>query len=419
MDLTALELLLVAPVPGDPFGRSTRLTGGPGAQGSATLRTRISYEPEELRHEVERLPGTHHVAGAGVAAQVQLVRLGEFSALTCRFTTTGPVGTSLELEETCNVVVAHLLRDVVGVDVEPRWVNRTLLVDDEGDPVPDCWLPDDVVQVRIGVPGERGGARLGWGNNVVVGLDRLPPAEQAEVLLGLLDGQVVWQDLDAIATRSAHVARHQAREATTGRADVVALSLEAELLMTDVSAHNLLYDDLALHVQGVRRAVALGLLDAWSYDELAERIDRRVHGIEQVAVRRRDRLDASYQGAVQRVLTVLGVVSGTQLLLSVVALAFAGDVSEQAGGDRRGVMHLLRVVDTDVWLGVSLLLVVGVFGYLEHVRRRPARPTAVNASAPPPVPARAVPSGRDRPDARPRGEAAAARPLSDVGQQAP
>lgn len=375
-----MEYLVVAPLTVPPqltvvtVPASEADSGTWGPWGPRTMRTRNTYEAQDLLATWTTLVEEHELPGGdGVARSVSMVSIQNTSVLTFRLSTPDAPGlTAVAAEEACNRAVEHLLDAVLGRECRVRWINRTLLTSAPSDAPPN-WLSDRTVEVHLGQRDDDRGdttSSLGWGNNLLVGYEALPAVEQQEVRSGLVDSQVIWVSLESIAHRSATVARQQAQGSPPGRQDVLATGRDAEALLTEISTHNLLYDDMALNIQGQRRKIAQAILTAWRYHEIAARIDNRVRNIEQIAARQRDRLDAAYQGAVEKVLAFLGIVSGTQLLLAVVGLAFAGNVKAQPGGDRRGIMYMLRVVNTDVWLLLATALVVGLFAYLNLLRRR-------------------------------------------------
>lgn len=343
------------------------------AWSSQSMRNRHTYTEQDLKHEW-RLLAEHAEAADGVTAQSVFIVTVHRQAVLTLFADIPVSGTpsALELEEAANRVASEVLDRLVGQGWTMRWVNRTLLAASDHD-LPRGWLAPDTTELLIDCGPTADctkGSRLGWGNNVIVGFDALDAVDQREIRRGLVDAQVVWTDLEGISTASAALARHQASGDVTSRKHLDRATRVSEELMATISGHNLLFDDLTMNLQGCRRTVAESLLDIWGYERLRSRIHERVRDIEMIAVRQRQRVDLAYQRAVEGVLLFLGIVSGAQLMLGLVSLAFTGKVDVEPGGDSPGLMHLLRAVDTDLWVTIMFAVVLVVCVYLWVIKRR-------------------------------------------------
>lgn len=257
--------------------------------------------------------------------------------------------------------VGGYVRDHIRADLDISWVNRTFV--SAGATVPPNWLapPEDTEQVVLRADGHAPVLTVGWGNNVldsdVTGLLR------TRLLEGLVDAQVLWGQLDAIAQRSADLIRGY--RALPGGKRRESATEQIDDLTKDLAGHNLYYDDVLLNLQGTRKHVAVALLRSWGYPTLLDRVSRRVNEIERVAQQEAENNRRRYQGIVEAVLLAIGLVSLLQLLLALVQTAFSGAVEQVPGGrDRLSIMEFLRRVDLDlaIWLtsAATVLAFVGI-----------------------------------------------------------
>ena len=220
------------------------------------------------------------------------------------------------------------------IHAEPAvsWVNRTFIA--EGATVPANWLApaEDTEQVVLRAAGHSPVLTVGWGNNVLDADRQVSGKVRTRLTEGLVDAQVLWAQLDAIAQRSAALIRAY-RETPDGKRKQLA-SGQVDDITKDLASHNLYYDELLLNVQGTRKHVAVATLRSWGYPTLLDRVSRRVSEIERLAQQEAENNRRRYQGIVEAVLLAIGLVSLLQLLLALVQTAFSG--SRRPGARRAG-----------------------------------------------------------------------------------
>ncbi|MGH3433514.1 MAG: hypothetical protein ACRDQB_11835, partial [Thermocrispum sp.] len=218
-------------------------------------------------------------------------------------------------------------------------------------------------QVVLRADGHSPVLTVGWGNNVLDADANLTSLLRTRLIEGLVDAQVLWGQLDAIAQRSADLIRTYRQPGNGKRRELA--TRQVDDITKDLATHNLYYDELLLNVQGTRKHVAVATLRSWGYPTLLDRVSRRVTEIERVAQQEAENNRRRYQGIVEAVLLAIGLVSLLQLLLALVQTAFSGGVDQVPGGrDRLSIMEFLRGVDLDlaIWLtsAVTMLAFVGI-----------------------------------------------------------
>lgn len=258
----------------------------------------------------------------------------------------------LAIETYCREVVADLVVRLGLESMSIPWVNRTLVVDDftEDNAV---WLSPRPVPVSpTGVSGDRPQMKVSWGNNLVLASAFDDPDARQMLRVGMIDAQAVWLDLEAIGTDAETLVHKQ----LTDPGGVPLGAGRTESLLMSVARHNLLYDEVLIHSSSARSAVAKALLVSWGYENLRDRIDQRVRDSDAIDQRRRMRRAARHESRVSKVLLMLSLLSGAQLVLAVVGLAYSGGTASYPGVSRWSIFHWARAVGADVWLVLTVAL---------------------------------------------------------------
>lgn len=254
---------------------------------------------------------------------------------------------------------------------KPKWVSRTLLLDDGEQAVPG-WIVGQkkVLRVDIDSGNDCSEVTLGWANNSVSQWSQYNESERAELIKGLVDAQYIWTEaellsegslieLDAHAFRLRFI-RHPVRSKGKAGNMLVALAL-----------HNVAYDDVLLNLQGYRREIAKSSLDVWQYPELMARISRRIAEVHRLETERLSESSSKYENLVGNILLAVGLISAAQLVLAVIQTAFSGGTSDVPGGrGDGGLMTYFRNANIDIWMWGSLTSVVAVFVCLIFLRNR-------------------------------------------------
>lgn len=262
-----------------------------------------------------------------------------------------------DLETYCSDVAGQLVDRYAGGYGVVQWVNRTLIVD-KFDADNRVWLsPDNRSVSTLGIAGEEAQMLVSWGNNLLRTSAFDDPIVRHQVQVGMIDAQCVWLDLEAIGEAAERLVHQQVVQP----GGVVLGSGHTESLLVSVARHNLLYDEVLIHASSARSAVAKGFLNSWGYSQMRDRIDARVRDSDAIDQRRRLKRAAEHEGRVAKVLLMLSMLSGAQLILSVVGLAYSGDVAAHPGVSRSSVFFWVRVVGTDIWLLLTILL--AMLGY--------------------------------------------------------
>lgn len=347
-----LQFLLIVPVLTDrpPVG-SERVTSGYATRNehrAADLRQQwetTESEQEEIlgswrvlvgHREVHVLVVEHEFHGDVAAAERALTVMGQTEA------------------------VAHVS------DGESPWVNRTLLRcetcpevpgwrvvrgDDEGFVIAEADTSAACAVLEV---------RPGWGNGEVVLSAPVRDARSwisengvAQVVAGMIDAQVVWVGIEALALDSRQLVR-SLRSSDQGRLKQSLTQAESAALA--FAEQRLVHDELLVDIQGRRQDVAMATLRSWRYDEIVERVSRR---LDDATGALRQRVDARTQQQQSRVGWIgfgLSLLLLFDLALSFISTAFSGQ--SDAVGRESGLFSLIRTSDSDVVLALVLGVLV-------------------------------------------------------------
>lgn len=274
------------------------------------------------------------------------------------------------LETMLSEAATEFARHQVPGTGRPKWVSRTLLLDDE--PALPGWIVGQTMEIQVEVDSGNGGSTvtLGWANNSVSRWSLFTESERAELTKGLVDAQYIWTEAEGLSEGSlTELDAHAFRLKFIGHP--VKTKGKAGQMLVALALHNVAYDDVLLNLQGYRREVAKSSLDAWQYPELMARISRRIAEVHRLEMERLSERRAKYENLVGNILLGVGLISAAQLVLAVIQTAFSGGTSDVPGGrGDGGLMTYFRNANIDVWMWGSLSSVVGVFALLIILRNR-------------------------------------------------
>lgn len=274
-----------------------------------------------------------------------------------------------EIERTLTVTAQNFVRRE-NMGAEPPWVGRYQLLQRGEEVLPD-WLTEEHEEFRLSTP-TPATLRIGWGNGVIAGWESLAPIDQQEVVRGFVDAQCIWYEADGIAHRSITLLRSLGAvhdRVTSGDLGEAQRTLDA--LHYTYTEHHIAYDDVALNLQGPRRAVAESALAAWGYRGLCERIGRRIEDCKEVIVLRQSRRERRYQSTVEKILFLLGLITFVDVVLNLVSTAFSETSGGMPGaGSSIGILSAVRSADADILLLATLAVALMTFMGVEYGRRR-------------------------------------------------
>lgn len=253
---------------------------------------------------------------------------------------------------------------------EAPWVGRYQLLRDGEEVLPD-WLDEEHTEHRLSTS-TPAVLQVGWGNGSIAGWGSLSEVDQAQVVRGLVDAQCIWFEADLIAHGTILLMRSLGAvgdRVTSGDLRQAQRTLDG--LHYTFTEHHVAYDDVALNLQGPRRAAAESALSSWGYRDLSERIGRRIDDCKEVIILRQSRRERRYQSTVETILFLLGLITFVDVVLNLVATAFSEN-SEGMPGERSiiGMLRAIRSVDSDILLLSTLTLALMIFLLVERGRRR-------------------------------------------------
>lgn len=345
------------------------------------VRSRLDHRQSELHQEWRGVSPERLARAAPAGFRIEaawLVASRSESVLAALVDHTDAANAPLDvltIEAALSDVAAAILRSSdAPADAQLLWVNRTVLLPNDA-AVPAQWNDASIVTAELVASSTEPPilADFGWGNNAVRGW---PPGDDAmaqQILMGLVDAQTVWREIEALSAESARIVHNVVdRDSVARRRGYQSTLDDLQKLSAGMAAHHLAYDDVLLSIQGARRAAARASLSAWNYDEVAERVGRRISDIAAVIRQRKDALDRTYQGLVGAIGVVLSLVVFIDLLLSFISTSFSGVDAVPGTGSPLGVLSWFRSVETD-WLFAAtagvILLVIGLLALSRRARR--------------------------------------------------
>ena len=257
------------------------------------------------------------------------------------------------------------------------WVSRTALLPARAT-VQRGWLDNsshevDVVDTNGTESDAETKVHVGWGNNAIVGFDSASAISTDPVVLGMLDAQYLWLDLESLSTTSSEVVHDVAEAEKSSRSGGLNAKLRIiESLSNALAIHNLEYDDLLMHIQGARRAVGVALLTSWNYDDVAGRISRRLEDTARILEQNKARQDRRYQGLVEAILFGLALAAVLELVLVAITAAIDLHDSGLHRDSPFGIFRWLQETNPDVLIVgtlVGIVITIVIVGVARLSRR--------------------------------------------------
>ena len=253
-----------------------------------------------------------------------------------------------------------------------EWVARYALLNSGEIPL-SGWMPSgsQAVDVAAECGNAAGGVELtlGWGNGVVQGWNFLNKEQEMLMVRGIIDAQLIWHEASRISETNLQILENiEQLQVKPPRRSVrlVANSTSENSLMT--TRHQLLYDEVLMKIQGIRRIACLELLRSWGYDHFNGRIVERISSAESQVNALQERLNSRYQSAVEKILILLSMLTIVDLALSLISTSFSGSTKERLHVSAFGVFSWIRESNADIVLLGSIILTLMIS--LVFVRRR-------------------------------------------------
>ena len=369
-----MKYFLVAPLSGFvPTGKPPVHRDAQAPRPSLAMRSRVDYQTDELGQtwstiSAADVPSRENLIVEG--AWLVAIRQRSFLALTVE--STGKVSGSLsDIEEALSDMALDFATSHPGISASPLWVSRTLLLPSKGK-VPVGWIDGDATMVALDrADDDSVELRLGWGNNVILGWDEAVRPEESQLLLGVLDAQYLWVDIEALSAKSStsihEIVDGDGREAGSLRRKLLLM----EELSTSLALHNLAYDDLLMHVQGAQRATAVALLKAWSYHDVTVRVARRIEDTTRVLEQKTSRRERGYQSLVEAILFGLALAAFLELVIVTISTAYeAHSTGIEYDNSPFGIFPWFQATDPDYVIGATIVVILVIAALVAFVRLR-------------------------------------------------
>jgi hypothetical protein len=369
-----MKLFLVAPLDGFVATGHDARDVADASRLALTMRSRVDYHTAELRQSWTAIDVPTASAAPLLIERAWLVSIRQRSFLAVTVESSGKLSGSLsETEEALSDLVLDFATAHPTVTANPLWVSRTLLLPASGK-IPAGWIDGDATTVTLDrSDSDSVELRLGWGNNAIVGWNEDVRPEESHLLLGILDAQYLWVDIEDLSARSS-TSIHEIVE-TAGRKSG---SLRRKLLLmeelsTALALHHLAHDELVMRVQGAQRATAVALLKAWNYTDITARITRRIEDTTRVLEQKTSRRERGYQSLVEAILFGLALAAFLELVIVAISTAFEVHASGvEFENSPIGIFPWLQTTDPDYVMGATIIviLVIALLVGVVRLRRR-------------------------------------------------
>lgn len=374
-----MKLLLVAPIMAELANPDKFLDfdikrgqTGENYRKSNSYASRFSYHEHELNQTWQSLPIPVPPPNTGLITAVD-----EFFQATCNgeFFYAAIVDCGSYFEDGGSVVNAEgvlteAMRTMIR-HVDPThgqdmaWVERCALVSEEKH-IPRTWFESDPLEWTARTSDESFedlAVKFAWGNSAIAG--ELSPLDKKPILQAYIDTLAIWTDMERISQHAAKIV-HDIASDNLNKSERKKLKESIsglEQLSSDVVYHHLLLNDVYLRIPGLRRVVVLKLLEAWSYEISATRLNELVLKAETLTNQRKASIDQKSRVYVEWVAFSLAVVGLMQITLGMYGAAFTGH-SEEAPEELNEIRLLtfLRDFDFELVIGLTLLIVGGTIG---------------------------------------------------------
>lgn len=240
------------------------------------------------------------------------------------------------------------------------WVARYALLPSGDDP-PFGWLSSDVSSIDIsdaaGSAENDISLRLGWGNGAVHGWERLSEDQQKNLVRGIIDAQVIWRDIDSISNENLDILFSGMAENRKPRKQAIRqLTKRYSQNSANAVTHQLLYDEVLMKVQGIRREASTALLASWQYEYSSSRMLERNNDTRLLIEALSARISSRYQAAIERTLLFLSMLTIVDISLSLINTSFSGQTTARLHPVGHGIFYVIRQANADVILLCSLVL---------------------------------------------------------------
>lgn len=258
------------------------------------------------------------------------------------------------LEGATTRLMRSVCREVVDTDQEVRWVNRTLVMP-PGKDIPLAWLQsDNPIEPILAEEGVR--FLLGWGNNIA----QLPPADyrMGHLKDASIISQFLWCYLSDIETTSLEILQYSNESRPSRKSPMTfdVIDLHFEMAMMSV-----FHERVGTEGDPETRSLVEGILDAWGFSSVVEKVDARLNRLEHILSARSEVLRRRTSSVMEIIVFTITVTTIISLVLAVVQTAFGGPVDTAPGG---AIMEATRELDLDLLILASLvicvLLLIGV-----------------------------------------------------------
>ncbi|WP_143313882.1 hypothetical protein [Corynebacterium appendicis] len=242
-----------------------------------------------------------------------------------------------------------------------RWVNRTLLLEEE-ESCPHMWFQDDRRQIAELVDGST--FHGAWGNNLY---ENSSGSGQAKIMHPILHAQYIWCFLADV--ESASISYLALLHSTTAiKSDLLhgVISLHYELAMVSFMRERTRIED-----RPDFRAVVDAILESWNFGEVLRGVDRRLERLEHIAGGRSELLQREQSRRMDWILFVLAGTTLISLCLDFIQTAY----SETQDGARPEGWIMRFFLETGassivmVSALITLLLVFSLLGFSSWSRR--------------------------------------------------
>ncbi len=369
-----MKYFLVAPLDGFV---STGMPGvrrdAPAPRSSLAMRSRVDYQTDELGQTWSTISAADIPARENLRVEgAWLVSIRQRSFLALTVESTGTISGSLsEVEEALSDLALDFAASHSGISAAPLWVSRTLLLPSTST-VPIGWIDGEATTIALDRSDDDSvELRLGWGNNAIVGWDEAVRVEESQLLLGILDAQYLWVDIEALSSKSStsihEIVDGDGRDSGSLRRKLLLM----EELSTSLALHNLAYDDLLMHVQGAQRATAVALLKAWNYDDITARVARRIEDTTRVLEQKTSRRERGYQSLVEAILFGLALAAFLELVIVTISTAYeAHSTGIEHDNSPFGIFPWFQATDPDYVIGGTIVVILAIAALVAFVRLR-------------------------------------------------
>lgn len=247
------------------------------------------------------------------------------------------------------------------LDREVKWVNRTLVTDNEklAAEISDHWFQRSGNKTYVPVGEGRFKMRFEWGNSALETNGNDIPEKLLEALVFT---QFIWCNMEVIDRQSRKILE-EAHPQAIERSDELYRSTIR--LNYDLAVHSIFYERIISEGGTYSKDIVTQLLSAWDYDKVASNIEVRLGRIEHILDVRSELLRRSFEdkrqrasSAMEKILFFITLTTVISVALTFIQTAFSGEVKGMPTGL---AMEWIRShSNTDTWILMSTL--ASIFG---------------------------------------------------------